>query len=61
MRRWEYHSTSAPIVRAEIDALGVCGWELCAVTSEIAWFKRDRDARLLDEQGARHAIQRGDK
>jgi hypothetical protein len=60
-RHWEYRTANASIDRAEVDALGLCGWELCAISGEIVWFKRDRDERMLDEQAARHAEERGKK
>lgn len=61
MTRWEYRSERSTISRAEIDGLGLAGWELCTITPEIAWFKRDRDARLLREQADAHAAERGDR
>jgi hypothetical protein len=61
MKRFEYRSIGAPINRAELDSLGLQGWKLCAIDGAVAWLVRDRNARLLEEQGARHAKERGGK
>jgi hypothetical protein len=61
MMRLEYRSISAPINRIEIESLGLQGWVLCAVDGAVAWLCRDKDARHLEEQAARHAEERGEK
>jgi hypothetical protein len=53
MPRWEY--AKRPIASdtspAELDALGMVGWELCGIADGWAWFKRDRIAVELQRQG----------
>lgn len=61
MTRWEYRTIGTPINRAELDNLGLQGWRLCGIDGAVAWLVRDRGARLLAEQAARHAKERGKK
>ena len=61
MTRWEYSVAKiAPDTQvSEINRLGDAGWELCGITGDgTAWFKRNRIARELAEQGERLAAER---
>jgi hypothetical protein len=57
--RFEYRTIGTPIVRAELDRLGLEGWQLAAIDGAVGWLMRDKDARLLKEQSDEHAAQRG--
>lgn len=58
MTRWEYERWLLPPDRENeiLDRLGHEGWELCAVERGLGYFKRDRRARQLEEQGDAQAV-----
>ena len=44
---------------ADLDAFGADGWELCAITGGVGFFKRSVCARQAQEQADAHAAAAG--